>query len=135
MNKTKMSEIQTFCSDFRDKFVEFLSEIRTNFFGFQTVLSVWNRNRVISNGTNLFGFQTQVCWITVWNPNKFVPFEITLFRFQTDKTVWNPNKFVQISDSFRTEQFLERDKGDLSEIRTCSDFGRSLYAAMGFLKT
>ena len=107
-----MSEIQTFCSDFRDKFVEFLSE----------------------NLTNLFGFQTQVCWITVWNPNKFVPFEITLFRFQTDKTVWNPNKFVQISDSFRTEQFLVRDKGHLSKIRTCSDFGRSLYAAMGFLK-
>ena len=87
-----------------------LSEIRTNLFGFQTVLSVWNRNKVISNGTNLFGFQTVIQQTCVWNPNKFVPFEITLFRFQTDKTVWNPNKFVRISDRNSTNLCLKSEQ-------------------------
>ena len=34
---------------------------------------------------------------------------------------------VQILDNFTTEQKLEREDGRLSEIRTCSDFGRLLY--------
>ena len=49
--------------------------------------------------------------------------------FGITKTVWNPNKFVRILDTFRTEQRFKREDGKVSEIRTCSDFGRLLYVS------
>ena len=77
--------------------------------------------------TNLFGFQTEIQQTCVWNPNKFVPFGINLFGFETQICVWNPNKFVRISDRFDTEQKLEPNRRELSKIRTCSDFRLLLY--------
>ena len=117
-----------------------MSEIRTNLFGFQTVLEP-NRNCNRTEGdclkskhvrisdssllfgsnfcsvsnlseirTNLFRFQTQIC---VSNPNRFIPNGTNLFGFQTQVcwiSVWNPNKFVRISDIW--------NKPKLSEIQT-----------------
>ena len=40
------------------------------------------------------------------------------FGFRTEQNVWNPNKFVRISDIFHTEQELEPNRIELSEIRT-----------------
>ena len=40
------------------------------------------------------------------------------FGFRTLKTVWNPNKIVRISDIFSTEQIVQPNRSDLSEIRT-----------------
>ena len=50
-----------------------------------------------------------------------------LFGFRTEIYVWNLNKFVRISDVLVVRTDLERDDGDMYEIRTCSDFGRLLY--------
>ena len=47
----------------------------------------------------------------------------------TQPNVWNPNKIVRISDTFRTEHKLELNREAVSEIRTCSDFGRLLYSS------
>ena len=43
--------------------------------------------------------------------------------------VWNPNRIVRISDTFTTEQKLEPNRREVSEIQTCSDFGRLLYCS------
>ena len=41
--------------------------------------------------------------------------------------VWNPNKFVRISDVFEIRTNVQPNRREVSEIRTCSDFGRWLY--------
>ena len=71
----KCLKSEQICSDFRQFW---LSEIGTE---------------CISNGTILFGFQTQYCWSYVWNPNK-------LFG---SKNCLKSEQFVRISDSFRTD--------------------------------
>ena len=45
-------------------------------------------------------------------------FEQLIVRISNTKTVWNPNKIVRISDVFSTEQIVQPNRSDLSEIRT-----------------
>ena len=51
-----------------------------------------------------------------------------LFGFQTEISVWNPNVLLGFQTIWSVRTLLQPNRQPVSEIRTCSDFGRLLYS-------